>query len=286
MPSALSAISLMQSTSSMPSAPASEPSTISSITLLISPPSQRAPALPQSAMIASPSLPPVPAKAVEKIVKHQFVEIKKLMPDNSALILQLAALGLNQPVSSEKLREINDPLTWVFYFLSFLAISVFDRRTRELAAYGQVIVHIAQRHGGKGWQAYDRIFRQQIAAGASHPWAELCPSLMAATVLASGHTGKGQSCLLCNGSDHDQNSCALLTSETKKPRTEVEPCRAYNRGECKLQADVCKFAHTCLLCRTPHPLSSCTGTVSSHSPSDYFCPAAQTSIYITLRIQS
>ena len=184
-------------TSSMPSAPASEPSTISSIALLISSLSQRAPALSQSAMIVSPSLPPVPAKAVEKIVKHQFLEIKMLMPDNSALMLQLAALRPNQPVSSGKLREIDDPLTWVFYFLSFLAIFVFDRRARELATYGQVIVHIAQRHRGKGWQAYDRLFRQHITAGASHSWAELCPSLMAATVLASGHTGKGQSCLLC-----------------------------------------------------------------------------------------
>ena len=108
--SALSAISLVQSTSSMPSAPTSEPSTISSISSLIFPPAQRAPALPHSAMIVSPSLPPVPAKAVEKIVKHQFVEMKKPIPDNSALMLQLAALGPNQRVSSGKLRKIDDPL--------------------------------------------------------------------------------------------------------------------------------------------------------------------------------
>ena len=72
------------------------------------------------------------------------------MPDNSALMLQLAELGPNQPVSSGELREINDPLTWVFHFLSFLAVSVSDRRARELAAYGQVIFHLAQRHRGKG----------------------------------------------------------------------------------------------------------------------------------------
>ena len=143
-----------------------------------------------------------------------------------------------------------------FNFLSFLAVSVSDKRAKELAAYGQVIVHLAQRHGGRGWQAYDRLFRQQNAAGANHPWAELCPSLMAATAMAP-HPGKGQSCPRCNGSDHDQYACALVSAETKKPRTEAEPCRRFNRGECKLPADVCKFAHTCLLCRTPHPLSSC-----------------------------
>ena len=70
-------------------------------------------------------------------------------PDNSALMLQLAELGPNQEISSGKLREIDDPLTWVFYFLSFLAVSVPNRRARELAAYGQVIVHLAQRHGAK-----------------------------------------------------------------------------------------------------------------------------------------
>ena len=180
------------------------------------------------------------------------------MPNNSALMLQLAELGPSQSASAGKLREIDDPLTWVFYFLSFfLAVSVSDKRAKELAAYGQVIVHLAQRHGGRRWQAYDRLFRQQNAAGANHPWAELCPSLMAATVMAPCHSGKGQSCLLCNGSDHDQYACALVSAETKKPHTEAEPCRRFNRGECKLQADGCKFAHTCLLCRMPHPLSSC-----------------------------
>ena len=101
-PSALLAILLVQSTSSMHSAPASEPSTISSIASLISPLAQRAPALQKSAMIVSPSLPPVPAKAVEKITKQQFVEMEELMPENSALMLQLAELGPNPLASSER----------------------------------------------------------------------------------------------------------------------------------------------------------------------------------------
>ena len=57
-PSTLSAILLVQSTISMPPAPASELSTISSITPLISTPAQRAQALPPLAVIVSPSLPP------------------------------------------------------------------------------------------------------------------------------------------------------------------------------------------------------------------------------------
>ena len=125
--------------------------------------------------------------------------MKELVPDNSALMLQLAELGPSQSVSAGKLREMDDPLTWVFYFLSFLAVFVSDKRAKELAAYGQVIIHLAQRHGGRGWQAYDCLFRQQNAAGANHPWAELCPSLMTATVMAPCHSGKGQSCSYVTG---------------------------------------------------------------------------------------
>ena len=55
------------------------------------------------------------------------------MPDNSALMLQLTELGPSQSASAGKLREIDDPHTWVFYLLSFLAISVSDKRAKELA---------------------------------------------------------------------------------------------------------------------------------------------------------
>ena len=33
-------------------------------------------------------------------------------------------------------------------------------------AYGKVMVHLAQKHGGIGWVAYDTIFRQRAAAWA------------------------------------------------------------------------------------------------------------------------
>ena len=40
--------------------------------------------------------------------------------------------------------------------------------------------------------------------------------------MVSSSTGRGQSCLLRNGLDHDQNACALVTAETKKRQSLAE----------------------------------------------------------------
>lgn len=56
--------------------------------------------------------------------------------------------GLIASTAGSKLRKIEDPLTWVLYFLSYLAVAVSDSKAREMAAYVQFIIHIAQRHVG------------------------------------------------------------------------------------------------------------------------------------------
>ena len=88
---------------------------------------------------------------------------------------------------------------------------VEHQETRELAAYGLVILDLARKHGGQGWLLYDGLFSQQAAAGAMLPWTELNSSLMAATVLSSqGPSSRqgGQSCSLCLSSDHTKDLCA------------------------------------------------------------------------------
>ena len=88
---------------------------------------------------------------VERIRAGLFVEIKELMPDNATLKLQIFDLGAHSAGSSPaKLRGVEDPLAWVFYFMSLLAISTNDERAKDLAAYAKVIIHLAQRHGGWG----------------------------------------------------------------------------------------------------------------------------------------
>lgn len=80
------------------------------------------------------------------------------------------------------MRDIQDPLTWVSCFFAYMAAKVDNHDCRALAAYGMLVNHLARKHGGRGWLAYDTLFRQQQAAGAALKWEELNPSLMAATV--------------------------------------------------------------------------------------------------------
>ena len=172
--------------------------------------------------------------------------------------------------AGSKVREIEDPLTWAFYFLALLAVSVEDPKAKEMAAYAQLIIHLSQRHGGRGWLAYDRLFRQQAAAGCSHPWNQLAPSLLATTIMTPGPTKR--SCELCNGADHTTSQCALFhassiskslpagTPDTPTKRMKVyEPCRCFNRGNCH-NALTCKFVHNCSTCGDfGHTALTCTG---------------------------
>ena len=136
---------------------------------------------------------------MEKVQRGNYVELKELLPYNVALLQRLQEVGGQPQVpasSQSRLRDIRDPLTWVACFLSFVAAKVNHAETRELMAYGQIVLQLARRHGGLGWIAYDSQFRQQAAAGSVASWSELNPSLMAATVLNAGGDAGGRGCTL------------------------------------------------------------------------------------------
>ena len=74
-----------------------------------------------------------------------------MMPDNVAPSKMLAEVGAVSAVQAgSQVRDIEDPLTWTFYFLTLIAVSVEDRRAQHLAAYAQLIIHLLQRHEGRG----------------------------------------------------------------------------------------------------------------------------------------
>ena len=134
----------------------------------------QAPGLPKpAALTISASLPPIPAKAVEKIRAGVFIDFKELLTDNIALLQRLQDVGqpgqhpLSALTTAARMRDIQDPLTWVFCFLAYMAARVDHEETRQLAAYGQIVIHLAHKHGGRGWLANDSAFRQQAAAGAA-----------------------------------------------------------------------------------------------------------------------
>ena len=55
---------------------------------------------------------------------------------------------------------VQDPLSWVSCSLAFVAAKVDSKETREMAVYGQITIHLARKHGGKGWLSYDHLFHQ------------------------------------------------------------------------------------------------------------------------------
>ena len=122
-----------------------------------------------------------------------------------------------------------------------------------------------------GAPIYDTLFRQVAAATPAKSWAELDPSLHAATFLASCST-TGTHCLHCAGSDHVSHECALAliqSSGAAIPRqadkaaafcpgyspnpqpTQIPICTSWNRGKCAY-APSCTYRHICATCRRGH----------------------------------
>ena len=84
-------------------------------------------------------LPPIPAKAVEKIRSGAYFDLKELLVDNIALTERLQelgqSLGVHAPQSLFKLCSITDPLTWVFCFLGYMATATDCPATQNMASY-------------------------------------------------------------------------------------------------------------------------------------------------------
>ena len=178
-------------------------------------------------LIISPALPPGPAKIVEKVKKMGCSWTSEFLADNVLLVQHLQELSqagtqlTSMPhalASSSCLCEISDLLTWASCFLAFMATNLEQHDVRNLAAYGIIILQLAQRHGGSRWLLYDCQFRQHKVAGASLPWADINPSLMVAIVLGQANNGYGHCCPLCLSSNHSREDCALLSMEQPKPR--------------------------------------------------------------------
>ena len=133
-----------------------------------------------------------------------------------------------------RLREVTDILTWISCFLYFVAARSEDSVTRDLMAYGLIVLHLARKHGGRGWLLYDAAFRQQMAVGSLLAWTDLNASMMASTVLSAADPVGGHFCPLCQAVDHTRAESALAQLEpqaVKEPIREYRP-KPYCRGEC------------------------------------------------------
>ena len=98
------------------------------------------------------------------------------------------------------MRDIADPLTWAFCFMSYIAVKANHETTNQLVAYAQTIIQLYWKHGGLGWRTYDARFRQQLAAGVPLEWTKVEPSILATSVIRAA--SESPLCSLCWESDH------------------------------------------------------------------------------------
>ena len=175
-------------------------------------------------MILLPAADPIPYRIAQKIRAGEFVDMRYLLADNISLDNQLEDLHGQAPVASTpaslrlRLREVPSLSSWMYCFAAYMAVQTGDREMREMLAYCRLIIRKALRHGGNGWQEYDRTFRRQAAIDNSIPWNTLQPGLQAATLLGySGGCGSMSSChpvAKRSYSSEDACSVCMCTSMT------------------------------------------------------------------------
>ena len=108
----------------------------------------------------------------------------------------------------------------------------YPEKVQQLLVYQTMVVREARRCGGTGWQAYDTMFRQQVANDLKSDWSKLNSPLYAVTFLAHRNR-KGKTCLHCLETDHLASECALApvksqnipSQEAKKDVPRTKPKR-------------------------------------------------------------
>ena len=171
----------------------------------------RPPASDQAVRLSS-ALPPVSAKIA---ASGQYVPMKNLLPDNVSLCLQLALPGphvVYWGLPKPRLREVQSPLTWVSCFLAYVAVLTPDPKTRDLLTYARLVVREAQRHGGPGWQEYDKACCPGPYSAVER--AEPQPACLNCHDISCGAS---QCCGLCHEPDHEASACALLVLQPGHP---------------------------------------------------------------------
>jgi hypothetical protein len=139
-------------------------------------------------MILSPASDPVPERLVRKIQAGEFVEMRELLADNIALhdrASELQGATIPHQALRHQTHEVPSLTPWIYCFAAYVAVRTCDPAVRDMLAYARLVIREALRHGGNGWQEYDRSFRRQMAINCTLPWNVLSPSLQASTLVAT-----------------------------------------------------------------------------------------------------
>jgi hypothetical protein len=165
-------------------------------------------------LILCPASDPIPHRLVRRIQAGDFIEMRELLADNIALYNRFTELqGVSQvgalpPAVHPQIREVPSLISWTHCILAYMAVRTEDPLSRDMLGYARLVIREALRHGGSGWQEYDRCFRRQVAINTSFPWNVLNSSLQASTLLGA-QGGTCTWCPLCQEPDHMATQCAL-----------------------------------------------------------------------------
>ena len=233
---------------------------------------------PQAGLSLSLSAAPVPARMVTRIWSGQFVEMRDLLADNVALAQHFESVHSSLPAATllplftrPRLREVSSLPSWMYCFLTYMAVRTSDQATRDGLAFARLIIREASMHGGQGWLDYDR--PAAAALDPSLPWNALHPSLMASTILGQRSAG-GPFCTVCQGFDHHASNCALayFLQPTRQDTTPRPPpfrqqgnqaviCLSWNKGQCCFHPNPCFRLHQCASCgNSTHRARDCSDT--------------------------
>ena len=102
-------------------------------------------------LVLSSALPAIPGKVVGTIRAGGYIDFKEILPDNMALRRRLMEAGWGATHSqASNSQVIKDVTTWVHFFLSFVAAKVDSEETRQLMAYGQIVIMLVTKYGRLG----------------------------------------------------------------------------------------------------------------------------------------
>ena len=195
-------------------------------------------------------LPPVPAKLVAKICRHEFVEMHELLPE-----FWQDQKGEGKTTTKAKKRAL-ELTVWLQCFALYVGVLAprFPLEVPELMAYMIAIIRAAQEYEGPAWAAYDAAYRRQAAAQGLTKWSQINLSLYA--ICFTGKAKKVDRCDRCLSATHKAEDCSLTAEDdpdvakwlkaiesavmaltqpppTKKPRERsTQVCRNWNKNAC------------------------------------------------------
>ena len=204
-------------------------------------------------VLAGAAIPPVPLHLVERIKSGAFVELADLVPTR---------LGFEDTTRSKiKHRSVANISEWLQAFAVYVSVIAKTQpyRVPDLMGYQILIIEASTEYRNNSWLAYDRRFRQQVAAHPQCKWSNIDSTLW---TLAFTSQAKTSRCRHCFSLFHLSQDCEFDPNPTSPPiepqftgASRVRPvrrrliCQQWNQESSQsCSYPNCRFEHVCSIC--------------------------------------